>query len=46
MEKRDILSMTLDELTFEIKEMGQPKYRAAQIYKWLHEKKVSRWKDC
>ena len=41
MEKRDILSMTLDELTMDIKEMGQPKYRAAQIYKWLHEKKVS-----
>lgn len=39
--KTDIKSMTLDELTQEMKNMGQQKFRALQIYKWLHEKKVT-----
>lgn len=34
--KKDILSYDLDELTKEITELGQPKFRAKQIYKWLH----------
>ncbi len=41
MEQRDILSMRLPELTAALQELGEPKYRAAQIYRWLHEKKVS-----
>ncbi len=41
MEQCDILSMQLSELTQVLQELGEPKYRAAQIYRWLHEKKVS-----
>ncbi len=41
MEKRDILSMNLAELTETLTQLGQPKYRAGQIYRWLHVKKVT-----
>ncbi len=41
MEKQDILSMSLAELTQAMLKMGQPKYRAAQIYHWLHVKKAA-----
>ncbi|MBQ6066916.1 MAG: 23S rRNA (adenine(2503)-C(2))-methyltransferase RlmN [Clostridia bacterium] len=34
--KRDVLSMDLPELTAAVKEMGQPAYRAGQIFSWLH----------
>jgi len=34
--KKDVLSMTLSELTDEIISLGQPKFRAGQIYRWLH----------
>ncbi len=34
--KKDILSMNLDELTSEIVALGQPKFKAKQIYRWLH----------
>ena len=34
--KRDILSMTMAELSEEIAALGQPKYRVGQIYRWLH----------
>lgn len=40
MEKADIKSMTLDELKIAIKELGQPQFRAGQIYSWLHQKNV------
>lgn len=33
----DIRSMYEDELKAMLAEMGQPKYRAAQIFKWLHD---------
>lgn len=36
MEKKDILSMSFDELAVAIKDMGEPSFRAKQIYKWLH----------
>lgn len=36
-EKIDIKSLTLDELKAAFAEMNQPKYRAGQVYKWLHE---------
>ena len=32
----DILSMTLEELTAEFEEMKIPKFRAKQVYEWLH----------
>ncbi|MDO4330011.1 MAG: 23S rRNA (adenine(2503)-C(2))-methyltransferase RlmN [Lachnospiraceae bacterium] len=38
MEKRDIKSLTMEELTLEMKAMGLPSFRAKQIYQWLHEK--------
>lgn len=38
MEKIDILSLSLDELKAEIKNMGLPSFRATQIYDWLHKK--------
>ncbi len=41
MEKTDILSLSLDELTEQICEMGEKKFRAKQIFDWLHIKKVS-----
>ena len=41
MQKRDILSLNLEELTEAVTALGQPKYRAGQIYRWLHVKKVS-----
>lgn len=39
-EKQDILSMTLPELQTALTALGQPKYRAGQIYRWLHGKRV------
>lgn len=33
----DIKSLTLEELQAELKKMGQPSFRAGQIFKWLHE---------
>lgn len=33
----DIKSLTLEELQAELKNMGQPSFRAGQIFKWLHE---------
>lgn len=39
-EKRDILSMTLPELQAAVTGFGEPKFRAGQIYRWLHRKKV------
>ena len=38
MEKKDILSMSFDELSSELKELGLPKFRATQVYDWLHKK--------
>ncbi len=38
MEKRDIKSLTLEELTEELKAQGYPAYRGKQIYQWLHVK--------
>ncbi len=38
MEKKDIKSLTLDELTEEIKKLGEPGFRAKQLYEWMHKK--------
>ena len=40
MAKLDILSLTKDELTAAVTEMGEKSFRAKQIYDWLHVKKV------
>ena len=36
---KDIKSMTLSELTDYIKEQKEPAFRAAQIYKWIQDRK-------
>ncbi|MBQ9965859.1 MAG: 23S rRNA (adenine(2503)-C(2))-methyltransferase RlmN [Clostridia bacterium] len=36
MEKIDIKSMEIDELTSFLETLGEPKFRAKQIFKWLH----------
>lgn len=36
MDRIDILSLTLEELTEEILKMGEKKFRAKQIFDWLH----------
>ena len=40
MEKKDILSMTLQELEKDLTELGEKKFRAKQIFQWLHVKRV------
>ncbi len=39
-EKLNISALTLPQLSVEIKELGQPAFRAKQIYHWLHQKLV------
>ncbi|MBQ9208927.1 MAG: 23S rRNA (adenine(2503)-C(2))-methyltransferase RlmN [Oscillospiraceae bacterium] len=41
MERKDILSLCFDELSQVIEGMGEKKFRAKQIFSWLHCKKVS-----
>lgn len=41
MEKVDILSLTFEELSEKILEMGEKKFRAKQIFDWLHIKKAT-----
>ncbi len=38
--ERDIKSLTLSELTNRIKELGEPAFRAKQLYEWMHIKQV------
>lgn len=38
---RDIKSMTLEEMTAYMKELGQPAFRAKQVFQWLHRGVVS-----
>ena len=40
LEKKDILSLTQAELENELTILGEPKFRAKQIFSWLHDKKV------
>ncbi len=40
-EKKDILSMSLNELEENIIELGEKKFRARQIYEWLHQKRIT-----
>lgn len=40
MEKTDILSLEFERLEREIISLGEAKFRAAQIFSWLHEKRV------
>ncbi len=38
MEKRDIRSRTMEELTDEIAALGEKPFRAKQLYQWMHQK--------
>lgn len=40
MAKTDVKSMTLEELQLFMGELGEPKFRAKQIFDWLHQ---NRW---
>lgn len=40
MEKADLKSMDMQELEAFLKELGEPKFRAKQIFDWLHQKQV------
>ena len=40
-EKNDIRSLTSEKLTEMVMQMGQPKYRAGQLFAWLHNKCVN-----
>lgn len=40
MAKIDLKSMTIEELKAKLTEMGEPSFRAKQIYDWLHSKMV------
>ena len=41
MDKIDIKNLTLDELEKEILDMQEAKFRAKQVFSWLHQKNVS-----
>lgn len=43
--KKDILSLNLQELTDEITLLGQQKFKAKQIYRWLHKSFVTDFYD-
>lgn len=40
MNKKDILSFSLNELEEEMKSIGEKKFRALQIFEWLHKKRA------
>jgi 23S rRNA (adenine2503-C2)-methyltransferase len=40
-QKRCISSLTLEQLAAELKAMGQPAFRAKQIFRWIHQKLVT-----
>ena len=41
MEKTDIKSLNLEELTAFVESLGEKKFRAKQIYEWMHRKHVA-----
>ena len=41
----DLRSFTYERLCEVIKELGQPDFRAKQIYSWLHEKRVKDYSE-
>lgn len=43
--QQSIHSLTLEEFSQAISEMGMPKYRAEQVYQWLYRRRVDRFED-
>ena len=41
----DIKSLTKEELTDFIKDMGEPGFRAGQIYDWMHKKQAAGFEE-
>ena len=46
MEKKDLKSMTLEELTEFVTELGEKSFRAKQLYQWMHEKLAASLDEC
>ena len=46
MEKKDLKSMTLEELTEFVKGLGEKPFRAKQLYQWMHEKLAASLNEC
>lgn len=44
-EKTDILSLTLEELQEKLLQIGEKKYRAMQVFQWLHCKKAASFEE-
>lgn len=44
--KQDILSLSLPELEAEITALGEQKFRARQLYEWLHKKNAASLSEC
>ncbi|MBO5300738.1 MAG: 23S rRNA (adenine(2503)-C(2))-methyltransferase RlmN, partial [Peptococcaceae bacterium] len=45
MVKKDLRSMGIDDMTALLKELGQPAFRAKQLFGWVHEKQVQHIDD-
>jgi 23S rRNA (adenine2503-C2)-methyltransferase len=45
MEKKDIKSFTLKKLTAELESLGEKPFRAKQIFKWLHNRRVNSFEE-
>ena len=43
--KKDIKSLNLEQLTEELLAIGEKKFRAKQIYSWIHEKLVDSFEE-
>lgn len=44
-EKTDICRLYMEELAGSLKELGEPAYRASQVFKWLHQKKAESFSE-
>lgn len=45
MEKKDLKQFSLNELEKEILELGEKKFRAKQIFNWLHQKQIDEFEE-
>lgn len=43
--REDIKSMTLEELTQAMKDMGEPAFRGRQIFTWLHQRGAASFEE-
>ena len=45
MRRIDIKSMNLEELTAYVEAMGEKKFRARQLYEWIHRRQAADWDE-